>query len=669
MRLEDIKGVGKSRLEALNRAGIHEIGDLLLTLPSSYADTSRTVGMADAPEGESVCVEGEVVRVGRPARFNGRSTVRMTVRDATGSLEIVFINQPWASEQYAAGDMAALYGRVSVMKNGNRGMYCPRKVTERGILPEYRALKEIPLKTLRNIIREALEQADECCPETLPERIRKQWRLPDRGKALRDIHFPPDRESLDAALRRMAFEEVLFFEAGAALMRGSRREGRRFSLKEGDEDAFWAACAFPPTAAQRRVLKEIRDDMTSGRAMGRLVQGDVGSGKTAVAFGAMYLAFVSGYQSALMAPTEILARQHGESAEKILAKLGMRCEVVTGSMKASDRKRLAERVAAGEVDAVIGTHALLSGDIAFSRLGLVVCDEQHRFGVRQRGLLSLKGEGEGAQVHTLVMSATPIPRTLALILYGDLDVSVIDQMPPGRVPVRTRIVPEEKREGMLRFIRQETERGKQAYIVCPLVDENENPELRSAREEFSCLKNGPLKDVSLGVTWGGQKEEEKQRTLSDFASGRISVLVATTVIEVGVNVPLATVMVIENAERFGLSQMHQLRGRVGRGRDESWCFLMASPNERLNALCRTSDGFKIAEEDLRQRGPGDFLGTRQHGQPLLPAAALGGDGRILEEAARCMAELKKEEYAPEREQILRQAEKIWAGRLEAGVLN
>ena len=669
MRLEEIKGVGKSRLEALDRSGIHEVGDLILTLPSSYMDTTRTVAMADAPEGECVCVEGEAVRVGRPARFNGKSTVRMTVRDATGSLEIVFINQPWASGQYAAGQRAVLYGRVAAMKNGGRGMYCPRKVTERGILPEYRSLKDIPPKTLRNIMREALEHVDECCPETLPERVLSEWRLPGRGKALRDIHFPPDRESLDAALRRMAFEEVLLFEAGASLLKGSVREGRRFSAKENDEDAFWAACGFPPTSAQRRVLREIRADMASGRAMGRLVQGDVGSGKTAVAFGAMYLAFISGYQSALMAPTEILARQHGESAAGILRKLGMCCEVVTGSMKASERKRVAERVAAGEVDAVIGTHALLSGDMAFSRLGLVVCDEQHRFGVRQRGALASKGEGEGAQVHTLVMSATPIPRTLALILYGDLDVSVIDQMPPGRMPVRTRIVPEEKRGGMLRFIRQETERGRQAYIVCPLVEDSENPDLRSAREEYAFLKNGPLKDVGLGVTWGGQKEEEKQKTLSDFASGRIAVLVATTVIEVGVNVPRATVMVIENADRFGLSQMHQLRGRVGRGRDESWCFLMASPNERLNALCRTSDGFRIAEEDLRQRGPGDFLGTRQHGQPLLPAAALGGDGKILEEAARCMDELKKEEYANEREQILRQAEKIWTGRLAGGVLN
>ena len=669
MRLEDIKGIGKSRLEALERAGVHEIGDLLMTLPSSYMDTSRSVGMADAPEGELVCVEGEIVRVGRPARFNGKSTVRMTVRDATGKLEIIFINQPWASGQYEAGGSAALYGRVSVMKNGSRGMYCPRKVTERGILPEYRALKEIPSGTLRSIMREALEHVDECCPETLPERVRREWHLPERGKALRDIHFPHDRESLDAALRRMAFEEVLFYEAGASLIRGSRREGRRFSAKGCDADVFWAACSFPPTSAQRRVLDEIREDMVSGHAMGRLVQGDVGSGKTAVAFGAMYLAFVSGYQSALMAPTEILARQHGESAEKILKKLGMRCEVVTGSMKASERKRVAEKVAAGEVDAVIGTHALLSEDLTFSRLGLVVCDEQHRFGVKQRGVLSSKGDGECAQVHTLVMSATPIPRTLALILYGDLDVSVIDEMPPGRMPVRTRIVPEEKREGMLRFIRQETERGKQAYIVCPLVDENENPELRSAREEYRLLQNGPLKGIGMGVTWGGQKEDEKQRTLSDFSSGKIKVLVATTVIEVGVNVPQATVMVIENAQRFGLSQMHQLRGRVGRGQDESWCFLMASPSERLNALCRTSDGFAIAEEDLRQRGPGDFLGTRQHGQPLLPAAALGGNGQILEEAAQCMANLKKEEYAQERAQILRLAEKKWSGRLETGVLN
>ncbi len=669
MRLEDIRGVGKSRLEALEKAGIHDLSDLLLTLPTSYRDTSVTCPMAEVPEGESVCVEGEVVRVGRAARFGGRSTVRMTVRDETGSLEVLFINQPWASGQYGAGEHVVLYGRTAEMKNGKKGMVCPSRVTERGILPEYRSLKAIPAATVRSMMRQALEHAGEACPETLPERILSKWGLPGRAQALSAIHFPPDRGSLDAALRRMAFEEVLLFEAEAALVRGGRGEGKRFSASRADASAYWDRAPFPPTAAQRRVLEEISGDLSSGRAMGRLVQGDVGSGKTAVAFGAMYLAYVSGYQSALMAPTEILARQHGESAAQILGKLGMRTAVVTGSMKAADRRRVNEMTAAGEVDCVIGTHALLSEDITFSRLGLVVCDEQHRFGVRQRGILTSKGEDDAGQVHTLVMSATPIPRTLALILYGDLDVSVIDELPPGRTPVRTRIVPEEKREGMYRFIRGETEKGRQCYIVCPLVEEGADQDLRSAREEYEFLKNGPLKGVSMGVTWGGQKEEEKQRTLAAFSSGEIGVLVATTVIEVGVNVPRATVMVIENAGRFGLSQLHQLRGRVGRGQDVSWCFLMAAPNERLNTLCLTGDGFRIAEADLKQRGPGDFLGTRQHGQPLLPAAALGGDGRILEEAAGCMAELKRPEYAAEREAILLQAQRNLAGRSAAGVLN
>ena len=593
----------------------------------------------------------------------------MTAADDSGELDFVFINQPWAAEQYHVGDRVTLYGTVTLMKNGRKGMYCPRKVTERGILPQYRALKAIPAKTLREMMRMALESAEESCPETLPERVLSAWRLPGKADALRDIHFPPDRDSLSRALRRMAFEEALFFQAGAAALRGRGREGFLFSFPDGAARAFWDSCPFPPTRAQERVLEEIAKDLKSGRAMARLVQGDVGSGKTAVAFGAMYLAKAAGYQSALMAPTEILALQHGESAEKVLEKLGVRCAVLTGATKAAERREIAEKIASGNLDAVIGTHALLSGDVRFLNLGLMICDEQHRFGVRQRAALALKG-GEGErQVHTLVMSATPIPRTLALILYGDLDFSVIDEMPPGRKKVLTRIVPEEKRPGMYRFIREEAGRGRQAYIVCPLVEENEDMDVRSAREEYEYLKNGPLKGLSLGVTWGGQKEEEKQRTLADFAAGLVQVLVSTTVIEVGVNVPKATVMVIENAERFGLSQIHQLRGRVGRGADESWCFLMARPNARLDALCRVNDGFRIAEEDLKQRGPGDFLGTRQHGRPLLPASALGGDGSILEEAALCMAELRREENREDLDAVTRQAMKIWEGFLGGGGLN
>ena len=398
-----------------------------------------------------------------------------------------------------------------------------------------------------------------------------------------------------------------------------------------------------PHWRQRRVLEEIAADLEKDTAMSRLVQGDVGSGKTALAFGAMYLAWKSGFQSAMMAPTEILARQHYEAAKRILEPQGMVCRLLTGSTRAKERREILSRLADGSCSAVFGTHALISEGVEYHSPGLVITDEQHRFGVRQRSRLQEKGAGEDSRVpHVLVMSATPIPRTLALILYGDLDLSLVDEMPPGRKAVKTRLVPPEKREGMYSFLRSQVKAGRQAYVVCPLVEDSENADqLKSAKSVYEELTARELADLRVGLTWGGQKSEEKAAVLESFASGTLDVLVATTVIEVGVNVPNATVMVIENAERYGLSQLHQLRGRVGRGNEESWCFLLSGASGKLRVLCQTNDGFEIAKKDLELRGPGDLMGIRQSGEPQ-NGMIIGGDVKMLDEVSTAVSLLRRD---------------------------
>lgn len=424
-------------------------------------------------------------------------------------------------------------------------------------------------------------------------------------------------------------------------------------------DRFWRQTGFDPTRAQRKVLDEVLKDMGSGRAMRRLIQGDVGSGKTAVAFGAVCVAAQSGYQAALMVPTEILAHQHFESARKLLEPLGIASGLLLGGMGAAERKEALQHICLGDWQLVIGTHALFSQGVDYANLGLVITDEQHRFGVRQRQKLSLKAQGEQA-AHVLVMSATPIPRTLALILYGDLDVSILDEMPPGRLPVKTRIVPEEKRSQMYDFIRCKAQGGEQSYLVCPLVEESEQVEAKDAQAMYEQLRRGPLKGLRLGLTYGSQSSQEKEAVISGFSAGQIDVLVATTVIEVGVNVPKATTMVIENADRFGLSQLHQLRGRVGRGAQESWCFLLGKSNERLTTLCATHDGFVIAQKDLELRGPGDFLGTRQHGR-ILPDAYGVNDVKLIEETRAAVHELTHDKaFAKEETELSARAAQKYA---------
>ncbi len=641
--LSSISGIGAARLKALGENGITTVEALLSVYPRAYEDTSVSTAFPSLEAGRPCCVEGFIGKVSAVRAFKGRTMVTASLEDGAGNrLPVVFFNQPWIAKQLRPGQEKVYYGRPTRDRQGRMQLVCPKAVTKRGLVPVYRPLGSISAGTVGALIANALPCLDECCPETLPSSLRLRHGLCERNFALRQIHAPSGRQELDIALRRTAFEEALLYYIALRSLRGERAEGVRVPVTARDTERFASALPYEMTGAQKRVLGEIAADLSAPAAMSRLVQGDVGCGKTVLAFAAMYFCHVHGFQSALMAPTEILARQHFESAREILEPLGVKCALVTGGMKEKERREILDRAAAGEIHCLIGTHALLSDDVRFRALGLAVTDEQHRFGVRQRRELSRDGE-DGKICNTLVMSATPIPRTLSLILYGDLDISAVDEMPPGRKAVKTRAIPEEKRPQMYRFIIDEAKKGRQAYIVCPFVEENEDMDVRSAQEEYAYLSRGPLKELRLGLTWGAQKEAEKRETIRRFAAGETDVLVSTTVIEVGVNVPNATVMVIENAERFGLATLHQLRGRVGRGAEASWCFLMAPETDRIRMLCSTNDGFKIAQADLDMRGPGDFLGTRQHGD--FGGFRLLENGKLLDEIRRCVEEMKS---APDR---------------------
>ena len=637
MELSEMRGIGPARMESLRAVGITSLRDLLYTLPVRYEDRTLIVPCKEA-RGE-VLVMGIIPDSPKFSRFSGLSRVTASIHDDSGRLSLAWYNQPWMMQQLPVGKPVMLFGRVAE-KNGRRVLQNAAIVEEKSILPVYRAVKGLPAKSFRAMMEQALEQVDDTCPETLPNDLRLRHGLCELNFALREAHFPANFENLKLARRRLAFEQMLMYQAALGLMRHHKEDGMPIPLDELSATDFWKTMPFPPTGAQKRVLDEVAADLQRPRAMSRLVQGDVGCGKTALAFGAIAMVCKAGFQSAMMAPTEILARQHFESAKAMLEPLGIRCGLLIGSMKAKEKRLAHASCASGEWDAVFGTHALISEGVTYRNLGLVVTDEQHRFGVRQRSTLQDKGALSGKVPHVLVMSATPIPRTLALILYGDLDVSVVDELPPGRMPVKTRVVPDSKREAMYGFLREEVAKGRQGYVVCPLVDESEMLEdVRSAKETYDDLVHGVLHGLRVGLTWGTQKAEDKANVLSDFAAGRLDVLVSTTVIEVGVNVPNASVMIIENAERYGLSQLHQLRGRVGRGCAESWCFLLAEENERLRILTQTNDGFLVAQKDLEIRGPGDLMGTRQSGE-MLQGFLLDGDVKLLEEAANCMKALR-----------------------------
>ena len=659
MNLTELEGVGPVRAESLRAVGICSLRDLLYMLPVRYEDHATLYPCSVRNPG-SVMVRGIFREPLKLSYFHGLSRVTGTIRDDSGKLPVCWFNEPWIARNLQPGTEVTLYGRLNV-KDGRRTLQNPVVVTEPGWVPVYRPVRGFPAKSFRKLITAALENVDDCCPETLPNEFRTSHRLCELNFAIRQAHFPSSPTNLEIARRRLAFERMLIYLMYVSMAGNHRKEAPPVPVPENRTDDFWKTMPFVPTSAQRRVLDEIARDMIKNTAMARLIQGDVGCGKTAVAFGAIYLACRGGFQASMMAPTEILAMQHYENAKSLLEPAGIRCRLLTGSTRAKERKEILRELAEGKCQAVFGTHALISKGVEYSRLGLAVTDEQHRFGVRQRSSLQEKGKTPGGlSPHVLVMSAPPIPRSLALILYGDLDLSVIDELPAGRKAVHTRLVPEGKRQAMYGFLRQEIMKGKQGYVVCPLVEDSEQADdIRSAKAVFDQLKSNELNGLNIALTWGGQPNDEKASVLQDFMAGVHPVLVSTTVIEVGVNNPNATIMIIENAERFGLSQLHQLRGRVGRGDAESWCFLLSDASDKLDILCSTNDGFKIAQRDLELRGPGDLTGTRQSGDPMNPMVS--GDIRLLDEVSQAVREIRRD---PEQSETLRRLEQLAAAYFE-----
>ena len=644
--LTDLPGVGPARGKKLEKLGLRTLGDVLNHLPQRYEDRRECYALRDAPQDRPCCVCAVVAETPRVSYIRrGLSLVKVKGVDETGTVHITFFNQDYIREAVRRGESYIFFGTVE--RQGNLFLMTnpvfEREGTARTtglIMPVYPLTTGISNNLIAGLTRRAADSCLDGLPEILPAGLRREHKLCQTQFARKNIHYPADFEALAIARRRLVFEELFVLTCGLAQLKDRRAAGAG-RVMEGDVEKFAALLPFPPTGAQRRAMEDIAADLRSGRAMNRLVQGDVGSGKTAVAAFGAWAAVKNGAQCALMAPTELLAEQHARTMEALLAPAGVRVALLTGSVKGREKKALLSALAAGETDLVVGTHALFSQGVEYHALGLVIADEQHRFGVAQRGALAEKGGA--VPPHILVMSATPIPRTLALIIYGDLDVSVMDELPPGRTPVDTFLVGEDKRARMYGFVRKQVSEGRQVYIVCPAVEENggweDGPgmDLKAVTAYAGELRERVFPELRVGFVHGRMKAREKEDVMGAFHRGELDVLVSTTVIEVGVDVPNASLMVIENAERFGLSQLHQLRGRVGRGKHKSYCVLVTASRgetarERLRALCATNDGFQIAEEDLRLRGPGDFFGKRQHGLPQLKVADFAADMELLKEA-------------------------------------
>ena len=636
-----IKGVSEAKAKALGKLGIATLGDLIAWFPHRYEDRRETKPVSQLIPGETACVAAMIAAEPKLSHIRkGMDLVKVRAVDDTGVLDVTFFNQPWLKNQLHVGETYIFYGKAegSLLRKNMAGPIVEpegrREHTGR-IVPVYPLTAGVSQLLLSRAIRQGLDACADILPDCLPDDVRQAHQLCRVNYAYENIHFPESPEALDIARRRLAFEELFFFAIGLKLLRSRRETVDVVPFQNVDMAPFYRSLPFTLTDAQRRCVEEAIGDMCSGKPMNRLCQGDVGSGKTMVAAACVYFCVKNGRQAALMVPTELLAEQHYRGLAPLLEKLNIRCALLTGSTPARTRRSVTAQLASGEIDFAIGTHALISDSVAYADLGLVVTDEQHRFGVAQRTALAEKG----SHPHTLVMSATPIPRTLALILYGDLDVSVIDQLPPGRKPIETYAVTSAYYPRLYAFIRKQVDAGRQVYIVCPMVSENEDlPDERKAVTEYAQkLQTEIFPDLKVAFVHGKMKAREKDAVMSAFAAGETDILVSTTVIEVGVDVPNANLMVVENAERFGLSQLHQLRGRVGRGQHQSYCVLVSDnkndeTRQRLKAMTKTADGFKIAEEDLRLRGPGDFFGLRQHGLPGLRVADLGCDTRLLAEA-------------------------------------
>ena len=669
-----LKGVGPKTAERFEKLGILTLSDLLCHYPRRYLDFSKPYSIAEAPADTECVVKAEVfAKPGGRILPGGRRMERITAGDDVSSLEITWFNNPYAAQKLELGQEYYFQGIVT---GGmlRRQMVNPQVRTDAQVKSSpfeavYPQTEGLTSSAIAKCVRQLLPHA-ELLPDPLPPEMLKKYRLLSKADAVRAIHCPATEEEAFAARRRLIYEELLVLQLGIGRMKNHGAASTGAPMKKADASPFWESLPFSPTGAQRRAVEEILTDMSGETSMNRLLQGDVGSGKTLVAAAAIWACIRAGYQAALLAPTEILASQHAENLNRLLSPFGMRVALLTGGMKAAARRTTLAAIRDDEADLIVGTHAILSEGVEFARLGLAVVDEQHRFGVRQRGLLAEKA----ANPHLLVMSATPIPRTLGLLMYGDLDISILDELPPGRKPVKTRCITGKKRAGLYGFLDREIGSGRQVYIVCPAIEDAGGSGLNAVKSYYEDIAKAYLPDRRVGLMHGRLKPKEKAEVMDDFKSGRLDALVSTTVIEVGVDVPNATVMVIENAERYGLSALHQLRGRVGRGAAESWCFLVSdnaseSVQKRLKFLCSTSDGFAVAQYDLETRGPGDFFGSRQHGLPTLQIADLMNDTRTLHAAQSEAVALLAEDpllERPEHALLARQVEQMFD---KAGAMN
>ena len=636
-----LKGIGEKKALALNKLGVFTLYDLVSYFPRKYEDRSEYRPIGLTLNGETVCICAMIADTPRLTRIRrGLDLVRFKAVDDSGVVEITYFNQPYTKDNLHRGESYVFFGKIEV-HGSRRSMANPvyeREGVENGvtgrIVPVYRLSAGLNQRLLLQCIRQGLDACQEQLPELLPESVRQRCQLVQARYAYENIHFPADFGALELARRRLIFEELFVLACALGMLRGERTKESGLPFAPLDLEEFWSSLPFSPTGAQRRATEQALADMQTGAVMNRLLQGDVGRGKTLVAAALIWAAWKCGYASAFMAPTEILADQHFSTLTGMLAPLGMRVGKLTGAMSAKEKRQIKAELEKGALDLVIGTHALFSADVSYHKLGLVITDEQHRFGVDQRSALIAKGH----KPHVLVMSATPIPRTLALIIYGDLDVSILDELPPGRQKVDTFAVDGSYRERLNGFIGKLCAEGRQVFVVCPMVEENEDlPSPLKSAEEHARELSAVFPNLRVACVHGRMKAKDKDAVMAAFLAGESDILVSTTVIEVGVDVPNAALMVVENAERFGLSQLHQLRGRVGRGQHKSYCVLVSDADSedvraRLKILCQTNDGFKISEEDLRLRGPGDFFGSRQHGLPETHIADLGADTQLLQKA-------------------------------------
>lgn len=661
-----IKGVGEKRAEMFYNLGIFDVDALIHFYPRKYEDWTKTKTVAQTQTGESITVRATMITPVKEHRIRrGMTLYKCRFSDGESVINVTIFNNKYLAQALRIYEDYVLFGKMEKTLT-SASMSSPKiEKLDTGIRihPIYSASGKLTSNAIAKVIKTALENLD-TIPETLSRDIREKYDLISLDDALRKIHFPASERDTYSARKRLIFEELLTLQLGLLKLKGNKKKETPLKIKEDYTDEFTALLPYRLTNAQQRAIGQCIKDMQGKYPMNRLLQGDVGSGKTAVGTGIIYTVIRNGYQAALMAPTEILAAQHFESISKMLDGTGIRISLLTGSVRAKEKREIKSDLMDGKIDLLIGTHAIIQNDVEFHNLGLVITDEQHRFGVKQRASLTNKGLG----IHTLVMSATPIPRTLGLILYGDLDISVLDELPPGRQEIRTDVVDSRYHERIYKFICDAADRGEQAYIICPLVDESEaETNIKSAQQLALELSETAFKGYTLGLLHGKMKASDKDKVMKAFSDGDTQILVATTVVEVGVDVPGATIMVIENAERFGLSQLHQLRGRIGRGSKKSYCILISdnsgeTTRNRLMTMKKYSDGFKIADEDLKARGPGDFFGERQHGLPKLKIADMLEDMEILRLAQNCARDILKEDFnldLPKNEQLCQSITKMF----------